>query len=77
MVLVKCEPPSSQYGTPLGAPISRYGTPNFNADGHNHDHSEVDFIVEFQFLNKSVLIDIFRFSYVIFFAFDDIMPNYL
>lgn len=42
--LVKCEPPpSNQYGTPLGAPISSYGTPNFNVDGHNHEYNEVRF----------------------------------
>ncbi|KAK4872370.1 hypothetical protein RN001_014399 [Aquatica leii] len=30
----RCEPPSAQYG----APISSYGTPNYNAD-YNHEHS--------------------------------------
>ncbi|CAH1179346.1 unnamed protein product [Phaedon cochleariae] len=38
----KSEPPSTDYGTPLGAPISSYGTPNYNTDNYgdhnNHDH---------------------------------------
>lgn len=41
LAVTRCEPPSNQYGTPLGAPISSYGTPNYNADGHNHEYNEV------------------------------------
>lgn len=41
---VRSEPPiNTQYGTPLAAPISSYGTPNFNANGHDHEYNEVTF----------------------------------
>ncbi|KAL3275744.1 hypothetical protein HHI36_020490 [Cryptolaemus montrouzieri] len=34
---VLCEPPSSEYGAPVGAPLNSYGTPNYDAnDQHNH-----------------------------------------
>ncbi|KAK9871467.1 hypothetical protein WA026_012841 [Henosepilachna vigintioctopunctata] len=33
---VFCEAPSNGYGTPLGAPLSSYGTPNYDANDHSH-----------------------------------------
>lgn len=42
LVAVKSEPPSNQYGTPLAPPISSYGTPNYNVNGHNGDHHNDD-----------------------------------
>nr|XP_023020354.1 pro-resilin-like [Leptinotarsa decemlineata] len=41
MSIARSEPPNTDYGTPLGAPLTSYGTPNYN-EGHNgqghHDH---------------------------------------
>ncbi|KAG5881307.1 hypothetical protein JTB14_035583 [Gonioctena quinquepunctata] len=41
--IVRSEPPSGDYGTPLGTPITSYGTPNYgennNGNGH-HDHQD-------------------------------------
>lgn len=36
--LVRTEPPSTSYGTPIGAPLSSYGEPNYQANGNGHDH---------------------------------------
>ncbi|XP_063911293.1 pro-resilin-like [Zophobas morio] len=34
----RCEPPSSNYGTPLSAPLSSYGTPNYDLNNGNGNY---------------------------------------
>ncbi|KAJ8922100.1 hypothetical protein NQ315_004032 [Exocentrus adspersus] len=36
--VIRGEPPSNSYGTPLGAPINSYGTPNLQGNGDHEGH---------------------------------------